>query len=70
MTNYDRIKAMSIDEMAEYFGGDAAEEYLLCASCRPEYCKHYREYGFCHAEGHNKCVPAMKNWLESEDVQI
>ena len=66
MTNFEKIKNMSIDEMAEYFGGDEVEETFICASCRPEYCKHCREDGFCSAEGHNRCVPAVKKWLESE----
>lgn len=66
MTNFEKIKNMSVDEMAELIGGDEAEETLLCAACRHEYCKHFRDDGLCPAVGHNKCVPAVKKWLESE----
>ena len=66
MTNFEKIKNMSVDEMAELIGGDEADRALLGAACRPEYCKYFCDDGFFLAKGDNICVPAVKKWLESE----
>lgn len=66
MTNFEKIKNMSVEEMAEFIGGDDVEDTLLNAACSSEYCKHFRDDGLCLAEGDNTCVPAVKKWLESE----
>lgn len=51
MTNYERIKAMSVEEMAEYFWGD-------CFGCEIE------KRGMC--ESILDCKAQRIRWLESE----
>lgn len=50
MTNYEKIKAMSVEEMAEFIHGLFGWE----GSC-----------GFCKTCD-NDCIGGMKKWLESE----
>ena len=58
MTNYEKIKSMSVDEMAEYFcrGMEDIEKLadMECCSCCPA-------RGFCYS-GHN----GFKTWLNRE----
>ena len=51
-TNYERIKAMSVDEMAEFL------DVFTINSC--DFCKHWTKG--CHCQ----CVEKFKQWLESE----
>lgn len=54
MTNFERIKAMSVEEMAE----------LLCRKCcvvEEKLCKHYYVFN---------CVNEIKHWLESESKDV
>lgn len=65
LTNFERIKSMSVDELAEFL----ENEDRLLEYCKPKYCKHYESDGSCKAirEGDTECcVKAAKNWLESE----
>lgn len=65
MTNYDRIKAMSVEEMAVLI--DNAEEELLTPPCSPRYCEGYGDGVNCSKENREKhCHKATINWLESE----
>ena len=52
-TNYDRIKAMSMEEMAEYFNG-----IFDCSNCP-------NDMFLCESEG-SVCTKYIKQWLESE----
>ena len=53
MTNYDRIKDMNIDEMAEYFNG-----IFDCSNCP-------NDMFLCESKG-SVCTKYIKQWLESE----
>lgn len=53
-TNYDRIRNMSIDEMAEYITNIT----ISCENC-PVYEK-------CSITAEVNCSDMMKKWLESE----
>ena len=53
MTNYERIKSMSIDEMAGYFNG-----IFDCCNCP-------NDMFLCESNG-NVCTKHIKHWLESE----
>ena len=53
MTNYDRIKAMNIDEMAEYFN-----EIFDCSNCP-------NDMFLCESKG-SVCTKYIKQWLEQE----
>ena len=53
MTNYERIKSMSIDEMADYFN-----EIFDCCNCP-------NDMFLCESNG-NVCTKYIKHWLESE----
>ena len=66
MTNFEKIKSMSIDEMALFIGGDNAEEDLLCVYCNGKYCEHCEPDGACRASGPDRCMRAAKKWLESD----
>ena len=53
MTNYEKIKAMTIEEMAECI----LDEFRVdCYDC-----EYYNDYG--------ECRYCIKNWLESEAVE-
>lgn len=66
MTIFERIKAMSFEELAEQIGALDADEVILDAFCSAEFCEHYRDDGLCAGKGNKRCVPAAKKWLESE----
>ena len=53
ITNYDRIRSMSIDEMAGYFN-----EIFDCRNCP-------NDMFLCESNG-NVCTKYIKQWLESE----
>ena len=53
ITNYDRIKAMNIDEMADYFNG-----IFDCFNCP-------KDAFLCESKG-SVCTKYIKQWLESE----
>ena len=53
MTNYDRIKAMSVEEMADYFNG-----IFDCSNCP-------NDMFLCESEG-SVCTKYIKQWLEQE----
>ena len=55
MTNYDRIKSMSVEEMAEFI--ERKTEDL-------EICTHCPAYKMC--DTHIKCGENIKQWLEQE----
>jgi hypothetical protein len=52
MTNYEKIKAMSVEEMAELIDDSP------CNSCN------YRQKGFSKCP--QECEEGIKEWLESE----
>lgn len=53
MTNYERIKNMSIEEMADYFN-----EIFDCRNCP-------NDMFLCEGNGY-VCTKYIKQWLESE----
>ena len=74
MTNYDRIKAMTIDEMASFFANvskkgigliEMADRYI-CQKCKKEH------GGHCPVSDDEKCLyshdnaTTIKYWLEGE----
>ena len=63
MTNYEKIKAMSVEEMAEMLieqksYGVAHEEYLLCPDGT--------EFDGWDEKAMKKAIEHTKRWLESE----
>jgi hypothetical protein len=65
-TNADRIRAMTDDELADFFYGSPEEEFCICYYCKnfggagsPEPCK--TPYGCCICEDKNE---AFKKWLK------
>lgn len=63
MTNYDRIKAMSVEEMAaatlsKFPYGEGCEKF--CAYTKNGYCNKFAD------DGQGDCVDGIKQWLESE----
>lgn len=56
MTNYERIKAMSVEELAELLNNHN-DPCKFCVRCDEDYCRS-EESGYC--EEH------IKKWLESE----
>lgn len=71
LTNYERIKAMSIDEMAEFMF-----RMVDCVSCQNKLmnngdfrgtkkCNDKDFYAMCNGDG-TKCFKVCKEWLESE----
>lgn len=54
-TNYERIKNMTVEEMAELLGGS---EVIPCENCNklpaPQYCNK------------EDCIDTAKQWLQSE----
>ncbi len=74
ITNYDRIRNMSIDEMAEFM-----RKMLDCVSCQNKMmnnnnplgkgkCNDTDYYKMCDGD-YNKCIAVCKKWLESEVVK-
>lgn len=53
MTNYERIKSMNLEEMADYFN-----EIFDCHNCP-------NDIFLCESKG-NVCIKYIKQWLESE----
>ncbi len=64
MTNFERIKAMSVEELAVLING--AEELLQLPSCSTEHCEVWREDGHCESAFKEPCVAAIVHWLNSE----
>jgi hypothetical protein len=65
ITNADRIRAMTDDELADFFYGSPEEEFGVCYYCKnfggaggPEPCK--TPHGCCEVEDKNE---AFKKWL-------
>ena len=54
MTNYERIKAMSVEEMARM---------LMCPA---EYDLNFNRTADCHADMSRNCNECTRNWLNSE----
>lgn len=57
MTNYEKIKSMSIEEMAEYVDSHEALRNI-CKYCEFQ----FKDCSYVHIS----CNPAIKKWLESE----
>lgn len=55
-TNYERIRNMSVDEMADYFNG-----IFDCSNCP-------NDMFLCASKG-NVCTKYIKQWLESEATE-
>ena len=65
-TNSGRIRAMTDDQLADFFYGSPEEEFGICYYCKnfggagsPEPCK--SQYGACIVEDKNE---AFKKWLK------
>ena len=57
-TNYDRIRSMSIDEMAEALEKTVHCKFqIACKICCNDNCK---------VENKRECISKIKQWLESE----
>ena len=64
MTNYEKIKGMSVEEMAEYMSDRTPEcEEAICAAKDVWETNGHTE--LCHYS-RDTCVQAVKEWLESE----
>lgn len=58
MTNYERIKNMSVEEMAEAFEKTGRNKIqIACKICCNNNCK---------VGNKRKCIAKIKQWLESE----
>ena len=65
LTNFEKIKSMSIEEMAEFI----ENEDNVFQFCRKEYCYYHKENGDCEAFKNGikgGCVEAAIKWLKSE----
>lgn len=63
MTNYERIKQMSIEEMAE--------KIFDCGNGR-EYCYghcYYQDDNSCPNDGAQGCIQGVVKWLQSEEEE-
>ena len=58
MINYERIKAMSIEEMSEFLC-DHFDCYFICPA---------KDRDYCSSDKLKVCSIAMKKYLESEDL--
>ena len=54
MTNYERIKAMSVEEMA------------LAIMCPAEYDLNFNRKSDCNGEMNRNCLKCTTEWLQSE----
>lgn len=63
MTNYEKIKNMSVDEMAKWLEDKIPESCKFCASGNLHECG-YWEKGFY--DGVELCIKNRALWLESE----
>ena len=63
MTNYERIKAMSVEEMAEMLLDESENNFTYC-----NYCNHQSYYApHCSStDFETDCRYAVKEWLNSE----
>ena len=64
ITNYERIRNMTLEEMADFLGAGMCEK--VTNPCSSEFCPHYEVNGGCLGKGPDRCVPAYKAWLEKE----
>ena len=55
MTNADRIRAMTDEELAEFFGKVSAGGYGMCAP------------GHYDCAGKDSCAPCWLDWLKQEE---
>ena len=62
MTNYDRIKQMSIEEMARYLS-----DYVRCSNCFAEELCNELDNSDSDKLFTMKCEQKFKMWLESEE---
>ena len=63
MTNYEKIRAMSVEEMAAMI--DGCDE-LIAQTCHPRYCDAQRDGGCCARISEEQCHLATLKWLNSE----
>ena len=63
MTNYERIKEMSVEEMAEMLLDESENNFTYC-----NYCNHQSYYApHCQStDFETDCRYAVKEWLNSE----
>lgn len=63
MTNYEKIKSMSIDDMAVMLLDESEQSYTYCFNCSHQslYAPHCTSTNI-----RTDCIKAVKNWLESE----
>lgn len=67
MTNFERIHAMSVEELAVTL---VDSDEITLAYCDAEHCEHYQEDGWvCSGQGENRCLAATIHWLNSEAKQ-
>ncbi|MBO5715054.1 MAG: hypothetical protein J6S23_01515 [Clostridia bacterium] len=55
MTNFEKIKAMSVEEMVEWIADMVEGECTFCPA-----------FSFCECDGNERCEDCMKKYLESE----
>ena len=63
MTNYEHIKAMSVEEMSEMLLDESENHYTYCGGCQ------YQSFYAPHCSSNNikaDCKKAVIKWLESE----
>ena len=66
MTNYDRIKSMSVEEMAEMLYDESENHYTYCDNCQ------YQSFYAPHCSSNDiesDCKKAVIKWLESESEE-
>ena len=64
MTNFEKIRAISVEEMAVLIND--VEEQLMLPPCSKEHCAVYVEDGACKNCGKEPCIAATVHWLNSE----
>jgi len=68
MTNYEKIKAMSVEKMVECIHNFNDE--IFVKPCSKKYCSCFTDGLDCKKKtSESECKQATKNWLESEEVQ-
>ena len=63
MTNYEKIKSMSIDKMAEFFYHSFDYPFLIYA------CRICPNRSTCSTYITDKCHKALKDWLKAESEE-
>lgn len=63
LTNFQKIKNMSLDEMVEFIRDASGDEYI-CSYCSDEDC----EGSFLNRD-YNRCNKGMKQWLQEESEE-